>query len=376
MSKSEHIHGFDWLRLIAAVSVIYMHVASAPLRGALGGNWHLINALTSFGFTAVPLFFMMSGHLLLSNPKTEDVGILLKHRIPRLLFPLAIWSLLAILWKIFLAKDIALLPGELLNALHTPAWVHLWYMYTLIAIYLISPLLCAGLRSLGEKGRLLLLILLLLPSLRVILQALLPASLDRFLEIDLIAKLTFFGGHLNTFLLGWYLGNIKRRIPLPILLTSGAALLGCIIYGTFRLTSATGSFNSTFMNQSAGFEALLAAVLFLAFKQNVHRPSALLSAIPIVPLSLPIYLMHNLLLSFTNRFYVPQTFLDTVWMTAGNLLVCFLCVKTLASIKPVCFLFTGIPYKTACASCNWIFTFRRLKSAFGSKNIRKTEADT
>ncbi len=373
MAKAEHIHGFDWLRLIAAISVIYMHVASAPLRGSLGTDWHLINVLTSIGFTAVPLFFMMSGHLLLSNPKTESPSVLLRHRLPRLLIPLAAWTVIAILWKAFLAKDLTVLPGEFLSSLHTPAWIHFWYMYTLIALYILAPLLCAGLRSLSRSGHILIFVLICLPSLRVILQALLPASLDKLLNLDIITKLTFFGGHLNTFLLGYYLGKSEKRIPVPLLLGAGGVTLLTIIFGTFRLTSIGGAFDSTFMNQSAGFEVLLAAILFLLFKQNVRRPSKLLASLPIVPLSLPIYLMHNLLLSAMTRFYVPVTFADTLWMTAVNLVVCFLTMKTVATVKPLCFLLTGMRFDTACKTCNWVFTFRRLKSALSGKKVRRNE---
>ena len=46
--------------------------------------------------------------------------------------------------------------------------VHFWYMYTLIAIYLISPLLYGGLHGLDRKGKTLIFVLIVLVSCREI----------------------------------------------------------------------------------------------------------------------------------------------------------------------------------------------------------------
>ena len=36
-------------------------------------------------------------------------------------------------------------------------------------------------------------------------------------------------------------------------------------------------------------------------------------------------------------------------------------MKTVATIKPLCYLLTGISYKTACETCNWIYTYNKIK---------------
>lgn len=359
----KHIYYFDYLRLIAAVSVVYMHVAAGPLRGALNTNWHFINILTSLGFTAVPLFFLMSGSLLLSNPKTEDVGVLLKKRIPRLLVPLAGWTVVALIWKFLGHRDFALSWKELFASFHTPAWIHFWYLYTLLAIYFIAPILCAGLRTLDRKGHILVLVLVCLVSIREILQLLLPAPWDAFLNLDIVSKMTFLGGHLNTFILGYYVGNWTKKIPNWILLLSGAAVLGIICGGTFYLTARNGIYNQAFQNQSAGFEVLLAVIIFTFFKQNLNRESRFFRFVPVIPLALSMYLMHNILLAVMGTMGIVSvaTFLDTVYTTLLIFVICFIVMKTVASIKPLCFLATGMSYADACDSCNWIYTYRKMK---------------
>ena len=164
----KHVHFFDHLRLIAAISVIYMHVAADPLRAGITADWHIINVFTCIGFIAVPLFFMMSGYLLLSNPKTEDIGVLFKKRLPKLLIPLIGWTFVALFWIFLNDKSFPGTVDKLISALHTPVFVHFWYVYTLIAIYVVSPILCAALRNLNKKAHILVFFLAALPSIQYI----------------------------------------------------------------------------------------------------------------------------------------------------------------------------------------------------------------
>ena len=134
MNERAHVEYFDWLRIIAALSVIFMHTAAGPLRAGINTGWHLLNVCTSLAFTAVPLFFMMSGYLLMTSRKTADISVLLRHRLPRLVVPLAGWTVVAVLWQLFLAHTLT--PGairaQLVAALNGPVMVHFWYLYTLI----------------------------------------------------------------------------------------------------------------------------------------------------------------------------------------------------------------------------------------------------
>ena len=40
---------------------------------------------------------------------------------------------------------------------------------------------------------------------------------------------------------------------------------------------------------------------------------------------------------------------------------CFVVTKTVATVRPLCYLATGKTYAEACRSCNWAATFRRLR---------------
>lgn len=176
MNERAHVEYFDWLRIIAALSVIFMHTAAGPLRAGINTGWHLLNVCTSLAFTAVPLFFMMSGYLLMTSRKTADISVLLRHRLPRLVVPLAGWTVVAVLWQLFLAHTLT--PGairaQLVAALNGPAMVHFWYLYTLIALYVLSPILYGGIRTLGKSGRVYLFVLAAAVSAHTVLLTVLP----------------------------------------------------------------------------------------------------------------------------------------------------------------------------------------------------------
>jgi len=360
MQHKENIYYFDYLRVIAAFLVIFMHVAATPLRAGINTDWHLINGLTSLAFTAVPLFFMMSGYLLLSNESTTDITALLKRRLPKLIVPLIFWSVVVIVGRLYYTDTLNATNffDSFVSAFNSPAMVHLWYVYTLVALYLVAPILYNGLKGLSRGGHILVLTLVLLVSLKPALQALLPQSYDRFLEFKFITQMGFLGNHLCTFILGFYLGKMKKKIPNWLLVFAILAIWGLITYGTYRLSII--EYNQTFQNQSAGWEIFLAAAIFLLFKQVANRKSAILSRIPVIPLSLSIYMMHNIFLfAMGQSGIIAKTFGDTILNSLIIYVVCFVIAKTLATIKPLCYLATGIPFKKASKSCNWIFTFKK-----------------
>lgn len=365
MNKREHIYYFDYLRIMAGLFVVFMHVAAGPLRREITGDWYLLNLVTSLSFTAVPLFLMMSGYLTLSSEKTMDTGRLLKKRLPRLVVPLAGWTIVILLWRMLSVKQFSIktLYEGLVSALSSPAGVHLWYMYTLIALTVISPILRGGLNALDRKGHILVVSIIGVISLRTMVMIFTPGWVDRILNVDVITQLTFFSGHLATYILGYYLGTSKKKIPNWILIAGIVVLFATITVGTYWKTVAAGEYDATFQSQSRGFEVVLAACIFLFFKQNCNKKSRVLSAIPVVPLSLPIYLMHNVLLSM--MYFVGlkvDGFIDVVGATLINFVVCFLVMKTVATVKPLCYLATGMTFREACETCNWIYTIRRIKA--------------
>ena len=362
MSEKKHLYYFDYMRILAAVGVVFMHVAAQPLRGVMGGEWQVLNVLTSLAFTAVPFFMMMSGYLLLSGERTADISLLLKKRLPRLLVPLLFWTLVVVFYLMYRWHETTFAEfwARFLPALHKPAWIHFWYMYTLVALYVISPVLSVALRNLNRQGHLFVLSIIGLITLKAVLVAFFPQWSATYLNIDLLNKLTFFDGHLATFILGYYLGKSDRRIPNGALLLGAFALLAVITVGTSLASASAGGYDPRFQTQSAGLEVLLAACLFMFFKQTCNRPRKVLSRVPVVPLTYAIYFMHNILVGIMQEQHPTVTLWETLWMTAVNFVICYFVTKTAATVPGLCYAVTGLSFKEACRSCNWVYTFKRI----------------
>ena len=366
----EHVWCFDYLRSIALFFVIFMHVAAGPLRKGMSTGWLVLDLCVSIAFTAVPLFFMMSGYLLMTDERTADVSFLIKNRLPKLVITLAAWSVIAAAWSSWINEyDMSLFAGNILDALHKPAWVHLWYMYTLIGLYIISPMLYAAIHGMNASGRKYLLALAMIVCLQGFIYAAVPGSIRPDAQLEFASDLRFFGGHITSFILGYYLGTMKKRINNALLIITALLDTAFITLGTWRDTVSAGEYSGVFQSQSSGPEILLAACIFIFFRQNFNRDSRVRRAVsPLVSLSLGIYLIHNFLLSYMHVYiWRGETARHVLPVTAAILAVSYIIVKTLATIPVISYALAGLPFRSACASCNWVFTFRKLFSLFSRK---------
>ena len=120
--------------------MVYLHTAAGALRQLGTPLWHFSNLLSSLATAAVPLFFMLSGALLLSHPRTAELGTLFRRRLPKVLIPLLAWSGVVIALAGVLSGPQAALD-KLIPLLNTPVMVPYWFLYALVPIYLVSPLL-------------------------------------------------------------------------------------------------------------------------------------------------------------------------------------------------------------------------------------------
>jgi len=86
----------------------------------------------------VPLFFMISGFLLLR--KRDSLSGFFKKRFRRLFIPLVAWSCFYALWSFF---DGSSSPSSfsIYRLILVPAYYHLWFLYAIIGVYLYLPIL-------------------------------------------------------------------------------------------------------------------------------------------------------------------------------------------------------------------------------------------
>lgn len=314
----ERNYSLDLLRIVAAGMVVMIHVSGY---GLLNSDPQSSNYLISISFNAlvraaVPLFFMISGSLIL-NPAYEISLKKILQKIGKIIVLVVLWNIIYYLSTMdnFSFYD--------LSKYAIKGHFHMWYFEYLIGVYLLIPLFKALVSY--KKGS----YILYLVSCFIVF-GILASTLNlipffneeiRIITGKIHFELTAFSGY---FILGYYLSTYNKKInPLVLififLLTT---LFYFVVVTNFSIIFSTDSFTLPILIQ--------AITLFLLFKQihikTHHHHLKLISS-----LTLGVYLVHPLILQYiptiwwkNSLFSIPLGFIAVVSL---SFLVIFLLGK-------------------------------------------------
>lgn len=330
MASTPHqrpIFYLDLLRCMAVVAVIAIHVAE-PRLGLYDQlssiEWLAGVATNSISRWAVPIFFMISGALLLSDLRPFHTRYFLQRRLAKVVWPFLAWSLIYALvsgydgteWQWTRSSNI------IQQAISAPTWYHLWYFYALIPLYLAVPLLRLWLPTLSDQ------------QIHRWLAFWLALTLFDWFKIGdaWIPDLVIYLGYL---VLGWYLFNRDQRANEQLWLIAGIAMLAFNFFGSWQLSLAAGQTHVFFMGYTHFNTAIIAGMVFVMAQIYATRITGQCRQLVglISQYSLGIYLIHPLLLiparSASNSDYA---WFGSDWLA----IVCFtlltLCLSLLATM--------------------------------------------
>lgn len=311
---------FAWLRAVAAVAIVFMHAVVSTLKDAAPAVDDLVARAVGQAFMipltrwAVPVFFMITGALLLDPEK--DVGF---DRIRRY-----VWRMVVVLLTFGLAfnvsglmlQDGAGLPealGEgLRSLLFGSSWDHMWYVYALIGVYLFVPALRAFVRAASRETY-----LLTLGAIYVL--CFVVPTLNALLGLDLATLHVPEGAYPVGYVLLGYFAHRHLRLDWRIGLSGTACCAAATAIGAWAELAGTSA-DYAFFPQGA-LVAPFALAVFLAFKRLLG--DAPVSEHPVVRgldhLGFGLYVIHPV---FVHAFValVPTTFAP-LWL---YVLGCFL----------------------------------------------------
>lgn len=142
----------DIIRVLAVFMVMLIH-SSATLLNKWDklpfDFWMWGNAYDSLSRASVPLFIMLSGALILG--KQEDTRLFFKKRFSKLLFPFIFWVTVYINWRIFYMGHVLPVDKMIIEIFTGPVYYHLWYLYMVMGLYIITPVLRKLLRVIEGK---------------------------------------------------------------------------------------------------------------------------------------------------------------------------------------------------------------------------------
>ena len=324
MDKSKNI-SYEVIRIVAMLMVIMVHVSSFIFwePNITPRTFMYLNIIDSMSRIGVGLFIMLSGALLLDENRKSDRHTMMK-RIKRILIVLFSWSLFyATYYKIYSPlKYSGTIVLKDFFELFIFGYYHMWYLYMLIGLYLVTPILRAFVKTENKD------IVLWFIILAMFFEGVVP-TFNQLFHIEILKRLSdslmmnFVTGFVLYYVLGWYVTHIringKQR---KILYLLGAAGLLFTITATYIITDPKTVVNETFY-RNTGINIILYALGTFVFLnhtfRNIENKTAVKFITVLSSLSLGVYMIHAFIvekvhvLHLSKRivFLLPANFLLT-----------------------------------------------------------------
>ena len=306
MTKSNRIVYMDVLRVIACFSVIMIHSSARYVVKDIGSfNFWVGNIFDGLARIGVPLFIMISGALMLDKNYQFSTQKIIKHIIRMIVF-FVFWSALYCIFNIVgsiiiehESIDITKIIVSLIKGHY-----HLWFVYLIIGLYLIVPLLRLWVNDTNKKYVEYFIIL------SIIFTYIIPQIIsigsnysNLFEHInDIIERklsLKYVGGFTTYFILGWYINNYELNNKRIIYILGLFGVL-ITIMGTYILSNTTGKALQMYGNLYINvlFQTVAVFVIIKDKFKNMHTNNIINS---ISKYSLGIYAIHALIVTIMYR---------------------------------------------------------------------------
>lgn len=160
---------YELLRIISLFAIIILHISGFYLGAITSPAWLgdiytknmlfncIINALTRF---AVPCFIMISGAFALDNIKNSNYKYYYNKIFKRVILPTILFSIFYFFYLIFRKAFILAFSGDLINeiisfiklAIVGQPFYHMWYLYMMVGVFLLTPIVIKFKQDIGEKS--------------------------------------------------------------------------------------------------------------------------------------------------------------------------------------------------------------------------------
>ena len=282
-------YSFDLLRVISMFMVIVVHVSNVYSRsyGIISNQSYIISLIfNTISRISVPIFLMISGALLLDREFNKKKYI---ERIKKFLILIIVWDAIYLYWEyIYLGNTY----HPVWKLLIEPYRAHLWFLYTIIILYLLQPIM----KWILDKSNLTVKITLL--SIWFIFSTLSLIS-------STIANVFTIFSYMGFFIIGKYLYEfIKKYITPKHNLLEITIIIICvtisIILNYFSSVKYDRFYNLFFAYRTPFI--ILASIAFFALiitnykKENISKTLSILSEV-----SLGVYLIHGMFLDIVIR---------------------------------------------------------------------------
>lgn len=320
----------DVLRIIGMVGVIVIHLVGNTVN-TFAVTDPVFGAVGNAAYFVLPLFIMVSGMLLLD----KDISfrdILFKYVRRMLLVILFFGGAFVFMEEFFIVRGISapMLAKVLRRIWIGDLWAHMWYVYLMIALYLMTPLLRKWVKHADQKEQLYLLaVLYVLTVLKPELNGLLGLTTVFYIPIDT--------GYLFIFLLGYYLHRfaLPRRGRLVLYVAAAAAFACSFVLSLRNIHPYLVAYASTLC-------ILTAAGVFCFWRGRLvtERAAAVKTITLLGECSFGIYILHQFFINVIFKLLRPALparapYLGLVLCTPAVLALSFAAVYCLRKLRLV-----------------------------------------
>ena len=196
----------DTLRILACTFVVLIHVSEPFIKefdSISRGDWWFCNGIVSLSRSAVPLFLMLSGALLLHPAKIEPVQVFYRKRLHRIGIPLLFWSIFYMAHEAMYGKAGLTILKALKKIALGLTTAHLYFLFAIAGLYLLTPVIWIYLKQATRRELLFGIVLLFI----ILVGGNMAASFAHFGWLGVTA-FTRFVPYLGYFLVGYYLRDM------------------------------------------------------------------------------------------------------------------------------------------------------------------------
>jgi surface polysaccharide O-acyltransferase-like enzyme len=295
MKKVEKKKYIAFLSVISAISVVILHTNGCFWSFSNSRYWFTANIVESVFYFAVPIFFMITGITLMDYRDRYDTKTYFKKRIVKTVIPFIIWSIIALLYRIYYIKDISTASLNfkfIFNGfLDTNFLTIYWFFIPLFIIYLMIPILSA----IDKKKRNSVFMYMVVVC--FILNSVLPL-INTVLKLELSLPINLIIGteYLTYVLIGYLIDNndIKKKYKIIIYILGIIGLLVHIVL-TYKLSISAGEIIRTWKGYNNVPCILYSTAIFILLKEifiKIKKEKIIKVVNMLSKYTFAIYLMH------------------------------------------------------------------------------------
>lgn len=300
----EYVIGADIIRILSGFGVVLIHVtdpflAYPPYQGIGGISWWMINILnTAFRFS-VPVFIMLSGYLLLNPHRKDTFENFYQKRFLRVGIPFTFWLVVYFFWIFFLNFDVT--PYYIFLSILTVNLQHLYFLFIIVELYFIAPILIIFNRETTNKAHTVLAIATSVFTIAVAMSSYFVEEASVLLGHNVF---TIFIPFISYFYLGFYLRNVRLSLTKKIWAVNGYLnlVLITVILSNGDITSIVRLYGSP----TIFLMCILVFVVLLrnSFLEKLNSHQKILSGVKQVSGTIfGVYLIHMLVITGLDSFF-------------------------------------------------------------------------